>query len=321
MKAIVIRQNGGSEVLKYEDVSEPTLSGGDLLIRTTVVGVNYIDIYHRQGVYPIPLPFIPGQDGAGVVEKVSPDVLNFKVGDLVAWPTNLGSYAEFVRVPANRVAKVPGAISAEVACAAMLQGMTAHYLVNSTFKLSKNHTALIHAGAGGVGQLLIQLAKLKGATTIATVSTEEKAHIAKAAGADFVIRYDEEDVALKVKAITGEGVDVVYDGVGRSTFDGSLASLRTRGMLVLFGGASGQVPAFDLQKLSSGGSLYLTRPTLFHYIQSDEELQWRAKEIFELIISGRINFSIGAEFELAKVIDAHNALETRQTTGKIILKP
>ena len=321
MKAIVIRQNGGSEVLKYEDVSEPTLSGGDLLIRTTAIGVNFIDIYHRQGVYPIPLPFIPGQDGAGVVEKVSPDVSNFKVGDLVAWPTNLGSYAEYVRVPANRVVKVPGDISAEIACAAMLQGMTAHYLVNSTFKLSKNHTALIHAGAGGVGQLLIQLAKLKGATTIATVSTEEKAQIAKTAGADYVIRYEKEEVAQKVKAITGEGVDVVYDGVGRTTFDGSLASLRTRGMMVLFGGASGQVPAFDLQKLSSGGSLYITRPTLFHYIQSDDELQWRAKEIFELINSSVINFSIGAEFELAKADDAHNALETRQTFGKIILKP
>ena len=321
MKAIVIHQTGGSEVLQYEEVPSPKLVGGDLLIRTLVSGINFIDIYHRQGVYPLPLPFTPGQDGAGIVEEIGEGVTGFEVGQLVAWPTALGSYAELTRVLANRVVKVPVGISAETACAAMLQGMTAHYLVRSTFKLEKHHTALIHAGAGGVGQLLLQMAKHIGATTIATVSSEEKAEIAKAAGADHVIRYDKDDVALKVNEIAPQGVDVVYDGVGKSTFDASLASLKTRGMLVLFGGASGQVPPFELQRLSVGGSLFITRPTLFHYIQTDEELQWRAKEIFEWINSGVLNFQIGAEFKLADAKIAHDALENRQTTGKVILKP
>lgn len=295
--------------------------GGDLLIRTKAIGVNFIDVYHRQGVYPLGLPFIPGQDGAGIVEQVGGGVTEFQVGDLVAWPTNLGSYAEYVRVPANRVVKVPVGIAPETACAAMLQGMTAHYLVNSTFKLEKHHTVLIHAGAGGVGQLLLQMAKHIGATTIATVSSEAKVEIAKQAGANHVIRYDKEDVASRVKEIIPAGVDVVYDGVGKTTFDSSLVSLKPRGMMVLFGGASGQVPPFDLQKLSAGGSLFITRPTLFHYIQSDQELQWRAKEIFELINSGRLNIQIGAEYQLQDAKSAHDALESRQTVGKLILKP
>lgn len=295
--------------------------GGDLLVRTKAIGVNFIDVYHRQGVYPLGLPFIPGQDGAGIVEQVGGGVTEFQVGDLVAWPTNLGSYAEYVRVPANRVVKVPVGIAPETACAAMLQGMTAHYLVNSTFKLEKHHTVLIHAGAGGVGQLLLQMAKHIGATTIATVSSEVKVEIAKLAGANHVIRYDKEDVASRVKEIIPAGVDVVYDGVGKTTFDFSLASLKPRGLMVLFGGASGQVPPFDLQKLSAGGSLFITRPTLFHYIQSDQELQWRAKEIFELINSGRLNIQIGAEYQLQDAKSAHDALESRQTVGKLILKP
>lgn len=321
MKAIVIHQTGGSEVLKYEDVEEPTLVGGDLLIRTKAIGVNFIDVYHRQGVYPQGMPFSPGQDGAGIVEQVGDAVTSFQIGDLVAWPSALGSYAELIRIPANRVVKVPAGISPDIACAAMLQGMTAHYLINSTFKLEKHHTALIHAGAGGVGQLLLQMAKTAGATTIATVSSEEKVSIAKIAGADHVIRYDKEDFATRVKELTSYGVDVVYDGVGRATFEGSLASLKPRGMMVLFGGASGQVPPFDLQRLSASGSLFITRPTLFHYIQSDEELQWRAKEIFELIDTGFLNIQIGGVFDLQNASAAHDSLESRQTTGKLILKP
>lgn len=295
--------------------------GGDLLIRAQSIGINFIDVYHRQGVYPLPLPFTPGQDGAGIVEAIGDGVTGFSVGDLVAWPTTLGSYAEYLRVPANRVVKVPTGISSDIACAAMLQGMTAHYLINSTFKLQKNHTALIHAGAGGVGQLLLQMAKHIGATTITTVSSDEKAEIAKSAGADFVIRYDKVDFQSKVKEITGAGVDVVYDGVGKTTFDASLASLKPRGMMVLFGGASGQVPPFELQRLSAGGSLFITRPTLGHYIASDEELAWRASEIFDLINKGILDFSIGATFNLADAKLAHDALEARKTTGKIILKP
>jgi NADPH2:quinone reductase len=321
LKAIVIHQTGGSEVLEYEEISKPTLMGGDLLICAQSIGINFIDVYHRQGVYPLPLPFTPGLDGAGIVEEIGDGVTNFAAGDLVAWPSTSGSYAEFVRVPENRAVKVPVGISSDTACAAMLQGMTAHYLINSTFKLQKNHTALIHAGAGGVGQLLLQMAKHIGATTITTVSSAEKAEIAKQAGADHVIRYDQENFADKVKEITGSGVDVVYDGVGKTTFDFSLASLKPRGMMALFGGASGQVPPFELQRLSSGGSLFITRPTLGHYIASDEELSWRAEEIFDLVAKGVLTFSIGATFKLEDAKLAHDALEARKTTGKIILKP
>lgn len=321
MKAIVIHQTGGSEVLKYEEISKPILVGGDLLIRAQSIGINFIDVYHRQGVYPLPLPFTPGLDGAGIVEEIGDGVTNLAVGDLVAWPSTSGSYAEYVRVPANRAVKVPAGISTDTACAAMLQGMTAHYLINSTFKLKKDHTALIHAGAGGVGQLLLQMAKHVGARTITTVSNDEKAEIAKQAGADYVIRYDKDNFYDRVKEITGSGVDVVYDGVGKTTFDSSLTSLKPRGMMVLFGGASGQVPPFELQRLSSGGSLFITRPTLGHYIAADEELAWRAKEIFELINQGVLNFSVGASFKLENAKLAHDALEARKTTGKIILKP
>jgi len=295
--------------------------GGDLLISTSAIGINFIDVYHRQGIYPMPLPFIPGQDGAGIVLEVGSGVTDFKVGDLVAWPSTIGSYAEQVRVPANRAVKVPSGISPEIACAAMLQGMTAHYLINSTFKLEKHHTVLIHAGAGGVGQLLLQMAREIGATTIATVSSDAKAEIAKAAGAKHIIRYDAEDVAKRVKEINSVGVDVVYDGVGKATFDSSLASLKPRGLMVLFGGASGQVPPFELQRLSAGGSLFITRPTLGHYISSDEELQWRAREIFELINRGVLQIQIGAEFALSNAKSAQDALESRATTGKVILKP
>ncbi len=295
--------------------------GGDLLIATSAIGINFIDVYHRQGIYPMPLPFIPGQDGSGIVLEVGGGVTDFKVGDLVAWPATVGSYAEQIRVPANRVVKVPSGISPEVACASMLQGMTAHYLINSTFKLEKQHTVLIHAGAGGVGQLLLQMAREIGATTIATVSSDAKAEIAKAAGAQHIIRYDKEDVSLRVKEITSVGVDVVYDGVGKATFDSSLASLKPRGLMVLFGGASGQVPPFELQRLSSGGSLFITRPTLGHYISSDEELQWRAREIFELINRGALQIQIGALLSLSDAKSAHDALESRATTGKVILKP
>ena len=320
MKAIVIREHGGPEVLQLQEVETPQLAGGDLLIRTHAIGLNYIDTYHRTGAYPMPLPFIPGRDGAGVVEAVGSDVVGFAVGDRIAWPFAPASYAEFVAVNATSVVAIPEGISFDVATAAMLQGMTAHYLINSTFEVGPEHTVLIHAAAGGVGQLLVRMAHLKGARVIATVSTDAKAEIARAAGADFVVRYDQPDWAAEIKAISA-GIDVVYDGVGATTFDVSLASLRPRGMMVLFGAASGPVPDFDLQRLNSGGSLFITRPTLGNYIATQDEMQWRASEIFELIANGDLTINVGAHFALADAAKAHIALESRKTTGKIILQP
>lgn len=320
MKAIVIREHGGPEVLQLQEVETPQLAGGDLLIRTHAIGLNYIDTYHRTGAYPMPLPFIPGRDGAGVVEAVGSDVVGFAVGDRVAWPFAPASYAELVAVNATSVVAIPDDISFDVATAAMLQGMTAHYLINSTFEVGPGHIVLIHAAAGGVGQLLVRMAHLKGARVIATVSTDAKAEIARAAGADFVIRYDQPDWTAEIKAISA-GVDVVYDGVGATTFDASLASLRPRGMMVLFGAASGPVPDFDLQRLNSGGSLFITRPTLGNYIATQDEMQWRASEIFELIANGELTINVGAHFALADAAAAHIALESRKTTGKIILQP
>ncbi len=322
MKAIVIHEQGGSDNLKYEEVLNPTLVGGDVLIATKAIGLNFIDVYHRNGAYSVSLPIVPGMEGAGVVIEKADDVTDLDIGDLVAWGFNGGSYAEVVRVAADKAIKVPAGVSAEQAAAVMLQGMTAHYLVNSTYAIKPGDIALVHAAAGGVGQLLCQLIALKGATAIATVSTEAKATIARAAGATHVIRYDHEDVAARVREITqGAGVEVVYDGVGKDTFDASLASLKPRGMLALFGASSGPVPPFDLQRLNAGGSLFVTRPSLGHHLLTRAEFEWRANEIFDLIASGKLRVDIGATFALENAAAAHDALEGRTTTGKVLLLP
>jgi len=322
MKAIVIHEQGGSDNLTYEEVSNPTLVGGDVLIATKAIGLNFIDVYHRNGAYSVSLPFVPGMEGAGVVIEKSDDVTDLDIGDLVAWGFNAGSYADVVRVGADKAIKVPAGVSAEQAAAVMLQGMTAHYLVNSTYAIKPGDVALVHAAAGGVGQLLCQLIALKGGTAIATVSTQAKADIALAAGAAHVIRYDHEDVADRVREITASaGVDVVYDGVGKDTFDASLASLKPRGMHALFGASSGPVPPFDLQRLNAGGSLFITRPSLGHHLLTREEFEWRANEIFDLIAAGKLRVDIGATFALKDAAAAHDALEGRTTTGKVLLLP
>ena len=302
-----------------QDVEVPAIADGDLLIRTQTIGVNFIDCYQREGIYPVALPFIPGREGVGVVTEVGTGVSEFAVGDVVAWPFGDAGYAEYVRVPARAVVRVPDGVSPESACALMLQGMTAHYLVNSTYKLAADEYVLVHAVAGGVGQILTRLAKLKGAVVIGTVSSDAKAEIARAAGVDHIIRYDYEEVAKRVREIVPTGVHVVYDGVGKTTFDASLASLRPRGMMVLFGGSSGQVPAFDLQCLNAGGSLFITRPSLGHYIATPEELKWRGSELFELHRAGALPVEIGARFSLEDAASAHIALEGRKTTGKVVL--
>jgi NADPH2:quinone reductase len=285
-------------------------------------GVNFIDIYQRQGIYPMPSPYVPGLEGSGVVTEVGSAVQDFSVGDKVAWPSSLGSYSQIHAVNATSVVKVPEGVSLDVACAAMLQGMTAHYLVASLYEIKPGDTALVHAAAGGVGQLLCQMISNRGATVIGTASTSKKAEIARTAGATHVIRYDTEDVAAKAKELNnGIGVDVVYDGVGQATFEGSLASLKRRGMMALFGGASGMVPAFDLQALSRMGSLFVTRPTLADYIAGPGEMQWRADEIFAELLAGKLNFAIGKTYPLKDAKDAHADLAARKTTGKLLLVP
>jgi NADPH2:quinone reductase len=270
----------------------------------------------------MPSPYVPGLEGSGVVTEVGSAVQDFSVGDKVAWPSSLGSYSQIHAVNATSVVKVPEGVSLDVACAAMLQGMTAHYLVASLYEIKPGDTALVHAAAGGVGQLLCQMISNRGATVIGTASTSKKAEIARTAGATHVIRYDTEDVAAKAKELTnGIGVDVVYDGVGQATFEGSLASLKRRGMMALFGGASGMVPAFDLQALSRMGSLFVTRPTLADYIAGPGEMQWRADEIFAELLAGKLNFAIGKTYPLKDAKDAHADLAARKTTGKLLLVP
>ena len=281
MIAIQVDQPGGPEVLKVADLPVPVCGPDQLIVELAFSGVNFIDIYQRQGIYPMPSPYVPGLEGSGVVTEVGSAVQGFTVGDKVAWPSSLGSYSQIHAVNAASVVKVPEGVSLDVACAAMLQGMTAHYLIASLYEIKPGDTALVHAAAGGVGQLLCQMISNRGATVIGTASTAEKAEIARTAGASQVIRYDSEDVAVKAKELTnGIGVDVVYDGVGQATFEGSLASLKRRGMMALFGGASGMVPAFDLQALSRMGSLFVTRPTLADYIVGSGEMQSLADEIF-----------------------------------------
>jgi NADPH2:quinone reductase len=320
MLAIQVDQPGGPEVLKVADLPVPICGPDQLLVELAFSGVNFIDIYQRQGIYPMPSPYVPGLEGSGVVIEVGSAVSGFTVGDKVAWPSSLGSYSQFHAVAATSVVRVPEGVSLDIACAAMLQGMTAHYLIASLYEVKPGDTALVHAAAGGVGQLLCQMISSRGATVIGTASTAEKAQIASQAGASHVIRYDTEDVASKAKEITnGIGVDVVYDGVGLATFDGSLASLKRRGMMALFGGASGMVPPFDLQALSRMGSLFVTRPTLADYIVGPGEMQWRADEIFGEHLAGKLNFAIGKTYELKDASVAHSDLAARKTTGKLLL--
>ncbi|MFT4111810.1 quinone oxidoreductase family protein [Silvibacterium sp.] len=322
MKAIQIAHTGGPEVLDFVDLPIPTPKAGEALIKVHASGVNFIDIYLREGRYKIPLPFVNGQEAAGIVEAVGEGVTEFQPGDAVAWCNVVGTYAEYAVAPADKLVPLPEGIDLRLAAAVMLQGMTAHYLVHSTFPLKKGDTALVHAAAGGVGLLLTQMATQIGARVIATVSTEEKAKLAREAGAAETILYTQEDFEARTRELTeGRGVDVVYDSVGKTTFEKSLNVLRPRGLVALFGASSGAVPPFDLIELSGKGSLYVTRPTLKHYVLTREELLSRAKDVLEAVNSGRLKVRTEHDYPLAQAAQAHLDLEGRKTTGKVLLIP
>jgi NADPH2:quinone reductase len=322
MKAICVHETGGIEKLQYQDLPVPNPGPGQARVVLRAIGVNFIDTYHRRGWYKLPLPFNPGMEGAGVVDAVGEGVTAVRPGDRVAWAMSMGSYAESALVNANVLVRLPEGTDFLAGAAVMLQGMTAHYLAYSTFPLRSGETALVHAGAGGVGLLLTQIARMIGARIIATVSTPQKAELARNAGADHVILYDETDFEAEVKRITGgRGVDVVYDSVGKTTFDKSLNCLRPRGMMVLFGQSSGIVPPLDPGLLAAKGSLYLTRPTLGHYTLDREELEWRASDILGWVAGGKLKLRIERTYPLSSAADAHRDLEGRQTTGKLLLLP
>ena len=323
MKAIRVNEHGGPEVLSHEDVEAGEPGPGQARVRLAASGVNFIDVYMRTGVYPGEPPFTLGLEGAGEVEAVGDGVDEVSVGDYVAFASTPGSYAEAVVAPVgNLVPFNVTMVEARVAAAVMLQGMTAHYLTHSTFPLQEGHTALVHASAGGVGLLLCQMAKMRGARVIGTVGTEEKAALAKEAGADEVILYREEDFVEETRRLTdGEGVDVVYDAVGRDTFDGGLDVLRPRGYMVLYGGSSGQVPPIDPQVLNQKGGLFLTRPALAQYTATREELVWRAESLLSWIGQGNLDVRIGGTYALEDAAEAHRDLEARKTTGKLLLVP
>lgn len=321
MQAIVVKRHGGPEVLEHAQAPDPTPGPGEVRVRMHAAGVNFIDIYLRTGAYASTPPYIPGTEGAGLVDQVGPGVSGLRVGDRVASVAFRGSYAELANVPADKAVPVPGGLSMDVAAGALLQGMTAQYLVRSSFPLKKGQTCLIHAAAGGVGQLLVRFAKHIGARVIATVSTEEKAQIAKECGADQVILYGKQDFSTEVKQLTnGEGVHVVYDGVGKDTFPFSVASLKPRGMMVLFGAASGPVATIDVPPIQRS-SLFFTRPVLFAYIPTREELDLRANEVFQGIKDGWLPVHIDRPFPLADARLAHEYLAGRKTKGKLILTP
>ncbi|MGQ0718332.1 MAG: quinone oxidoreductase family protein [Pseudonocardiales bacterium] len=323
MRAIQVTETGGPEVLRLAELPDPEPGPGQLLVELAAAGVNYIDTYFRSGAYPIPLPFIPGSEGAGTVIAVGPGTGGIAVGDRVAWATSLGSYADLAVVPAEQALPVPDGVDIETAAGSLLQGMTAHYLTVSVHPVQPGDTVLVHAAAGGMGQLLTQLATARGGRVIGTVSTLEKERLAREAGAADVIRYTEiDDVAGEVRRLTGgQGVAAVYDGVGASTFDASLASLRPRGMLALYGAASGRVPPVDPMRLNSAGSVFLTRPMLAHYVATRDELTWRAGEVFDAIQDGSLRISIGGRYPLAEARRAHQDLQGRRTTGKLLLLP
>jgi NADPH2:quinone reductase len=322
MKAIQVSKTGGPEALTFTDVPAPKPKTNEVVVKIAASGINYIDVYFREGRYPAALPFIDGQEASGVVSEVGGEVKTFKPGDRVAYTGIMGAYAEYAVVPADRLVRVPAGITDQQAAAAMLQGMTAHYLVYDTYPLKKGETALIHAAAGGVGLLLVQMAKEIGARVIATVGTEEKGKLAREAGADDVILYAQQDFEAETKRLMdGKGVHVIYDGVGKTTFDKDLNILRPRGYLVLFGAASGAVPPFDLVKLSQKGSLYITRPTLGNYITTHEDLQHRATAVLNMIVSGKLNLRIAYTYPLRDAPQAHRDLEARKTTGKLLLIP
>jgi len=322
MKAIQITETGGPEVLKLVDLPIPQPGPGQVLIRVEATGVNFIEIYFRKGVYKSALPLVLGSEAAGTVEELGPGVTGFAAGDAVASVAVLGSYAEYALVPATGLVKVPGGVTMEQAAAVMLQGMTAHYLSTSTFPLKKGDTALVHAGAGGVGLLLTQMAVRIGARVITTCSTEEKAELSREAGASDVILYAEKEFEPEVKKLTGgKGVDVVYDSVGKTTFEGSLNSLRPRGLLALFGASSGPVPPFDLIQLSGKGSLFVTRPTLWHYVATRAELEWRAGEVLGWVATGKLKLRTEYMYALDDAAQAQTDLAARKTTGKILLEP
>ena len=321
MRAVRVHENGGSENLRVETIEIPAPQEGEALVKVEAAGVNFVDVYKREGLYRIPLPSTLGEEGAGQVIAIGRGVTGVKEGDSVAWASVGGAYAEYAVVPAQRLVPVPASVSTRVAAAVMLQGMTAHYLASSTFPLKHGDRCLVHAAAGGVGLLLVQIAKKRGAVVIGTAGSEEKAELARAAGADHVIVYTRDDFAAETRRLTnGTGVNVVYDSVGKTTFDSGLDILAARGMMVLFGQSSGPVAPVNPQVLNQKGSLFLTRPTLAHYTSTRDELLWRSGELFEWIQNGEIDVRIGAEFPLQQAAAAHDALEGRRTTGKVLLQ-
>jgi NADPH2:quinone reductase len=323
MRAVVVEQLGGPEVLKVTELPDPEPQPGQVVVRVVAAGVNFMDIYQRQGVggyRPKQFPVVPGSEGAGTITAVGPDVHGMSVGDGVAWAGVPGGYAELAAVPADRAVPVPPDVELTVAAAVMLQGMTAHYLSNSTYPVRHGDVTVVHAAAGGTGRLLTQMVKQRGGVVVATTSGGEKAELARGAGADHVVGYDAFRAAV-TEVTGGAGAHVVYDGVGQATFDESLASLRLRGMMVLYGASSGQVPPFDPQRLNRGGSLFLTRPTLVHYIAHRDELLWRAQDVFDWVAKGELKVRIGRTYPLADAAKAQEDLASRHTTGKLLLIP
>jgi NADPH2:quinone reductase len=322
MKAIRVHEVGGPEALRYEDIPDASPKPGEAVVQVEAAGVNFIDTYHRTGLYKVALPVTLGQEGAGTIQSVAADVVSLAPGDRVAWAGVSGSYAQLAAVPAAKLVKLPAGVSSRDGAAAMLQGMTAHYLMTSTYALMPGHTCLVHAAAGGVGRLLCQIGKMRGARVLGTVGSAEKAKLAREAGADETIDYTTQDFEAEVKRLTGgKGVQVVYDGVGKSVFEKSLNCLAPRGMMATFGNASGPAPAIEPLTLLQKGSLFLTRPTLFHYIATREDLEARSGEVLGWIASGKLKIRVGLELPLAEAADAHRALEARKTTGKVLLLP
>ena len=322
MKAIRVQSPGGQDVLKYEEVSDPKPGPGQVLVKLHAIGVNFIDVYHRTGLYKLPLPFTPGMEGSGVVESVGTDVTEVQLGDRVAYAMTVGAYAELAVVPSRQLVKIPATMDFSSAAAVMLQGMTAHYLTHSTYAIQPGDTILVHAAAGGAGLLIAQMAKRCGARVIGTVSTEEKARLARSAGVDEVILYTQADFEAEVKRLTeGKGLPVVYDSVGKTTYEKSLNCLRPRGMMVLFGQSSGAVPPIDPGILAAKGSLYLTRPSLGHYSATREELVSRADDVIGWVSKGELKLRIEKTFALSDAAEAHRELESRRTTGKLLIIP